>query len=63
MRELTSDDILRLGPLLRRFLPVVVKEIWIMGSAGVAVVFPEIPASLRVSRDIDIVPIGIPKFS
>ena len=34
-----------------------------MGSAGVAVVFPEIPALLRVSRDIDIVPIGIPKFS
>ena len=33
-----------------------------MGSAGVAAVCSEIPAALRNSRDIDIVPIGVPKL-
>lgn len=31
-----------------------------MGSGGVAAIHPAIPAELRTSRDVDIVPIGIP---
>jgi hypothetical protein len=60
--ELTLDDLLRSGPRLRRFLPVAVKEVWVLGSAGVASLFPQIPASLRTSRDIDIAPIGVPRL-
>jgi hypothetical protein len=60
VKELTSDDFLRLGPLLRRFLPVAVKEVWIIGSGGVAAIHPATPASLRTSRDVDIVPIDVP---
>lgn len=60
MKELTSADFLKLGPQLRRFLPVAVKEIWIMGSGGVAAIHPEIPGKLRTSRDVDVVPIGVP---
>ena len=60
MKELTAVDFLRLGPQLRRFLPVAVTEVWVMGSGGVAAIHPAIPAELRTSRDVDIVPIGIP---
>lgn len=60
MKELGLDDFLRLGPLLRRFLPVTVHAIWIVGSGGVAAVHPDLPGNLRSSRDVDVVPIGVP---
>jgi hypothetical protein len=60
VKELTSADILGLGPMLRRFLPVAVKEIWLMGSGSVAAIHSDIPAALRNSRDVDVVPIGVP---
>lgn len=60
MKELGLDDFLRLGPLLRRFLPLNVHEVWIMGSGGAAAVHPELPPQLRTSRDVDVVPIGVP---
>ena len=60
MKELTPADFVELGPLLRRFLPVAVKEIWIMGSGSAALLHPECPAKLRTSRDVDVVPVGVP---
>ncbi|WP_294234091.1 DUF6036 family nucleotidyltransferase [Prosthecobacter sp.] len=60
MKELGLDDFLRLGPLLRRFLPVAVHEIWIIGSGAVAAAHADLPGNLRMSRDVDVVPIGTP---
>jgi hypothetical protein len=58
--ELGLAKLLELGPLLRRFLPVAVKEVWVLGSAGVASLFPLLPPWLRTSRDVDVAPIGVP---
>jgi hypothetical protein len=60
VKELGWDDFLRLGPLLRQYLPVNVSEVWIMGSSGVAAMHTDLPAKLRISRDVDVVPIGVP---
>ncbi len=58
MKELSSPDFEKLGPLLRRFLPVQVSEVWLIGSGSLAAVRGDAPAWLRTSRDVDVVPIG-----
>lgn len=60
MKELTSGDFAALAPMLRRFLPVAVTDVWMFGSGGVAIRHPEVPSHLRTSRDVDISPIGVP---
>lgn len=60
MNELTPDDFAGLGPLLRRFLPVNVSEVWLIGSASVALRHADVPGPLRNTRDVDVVPIGVP---
>ena len=60
MKELTQADFDILWPELRRWLPVQVTDVWMIGSASVAIVNPEIPASLRTSRDVDVIPVGKP---
>jgi hypothetical protein len=60
VKELLPEDFRKLGVLLRRFLPKAVHEVWMMGSGSVAARYPEIPATLRTSQDVDIVPIGVP---
>jgi hypothetical protein len=60
VKELTEADFVTLWPELRRWLPVNVTEVWMIGSASVAVVNPDLPAALRTSKDIDLIPIGTP---
>lgn len=60
MKELTAADFEVLWPELRRWLPVQVADVWMIGSASVAVVRPDVPAALRTSKDVDVIPIGIP---
>lgn len=60
MKELTADDFEVLAPLLRRYLPVAVSEVWMFGSGAVALQHPDIPPELRTSRDVDLSPIGVP---
>jgi hypothetical protein len=60
VKELTESDFVTLWPELRRWLPVNVTEVWMIGSASVAVVNPDLPAALRTSKDIDLIPIGTP---
>lgn len=60
MKELTQADFSLLWPELRRWLPVQVTDVWMIGSASVAVVNPDVPAVLRTSKDVDVIPVGTP---